>query len=438
MINVVYEKKDDLTVLYDSNNGTGDIYVDEKNPYIYEEEVTVLPNMFTAPEGYHFVGWEVRFEGIMPTSVDENEDEAEVKEIIPGDILEPGDKFKMPAYDVTLVAQWQINTYKVTFKAGANGSLSGTTEFNEIEHGTTWGAAEITVPTPVANSGYYFSGWAPSLPGNDYLITEDLEFIANFTRRSRRDDDDDDDDDRGGGTSKPTPVVVEIPDEEIPAGLPQLNKEDHFQYIQGYPDGTVKPLAYITRDEVAAVFYRLLDKDYRESIKTETHDFSDVVADRWSNRYIATLANGGIVTGYEDGTFRPGNYITRAEMAVIASRFDKLTPFESDQFSDIAGHWANKYINSAAAKGWIKGYSDGTFKPDQYITRAEFVTLVNNVLGRKVTKGEILPDAKKFPDLPEDAWYYEAMMEAINSHYYYRLEDDTEDWTEIYYPDLDM
>ncbi|MGI5999084.1 MAG: InlB B-repeat-containing protein, partial [Lutispora sp.] len=241
MINVVYEKKDDLTVLYDSNNGTGDIYVDEKNPYIYEEEVTVLPNMFTAPEGHHFVGWKVEigeYYDLMPMSVDGNTDE--VKDIEPGDILQPDEVFRMPAYDVTLVAQW-VKTHTVTFKAGNGGSLTGQTVFADILDGTTWGAAEITVPTPVANSGYYFSGWAPSLPGNDYLITEDLEFIANFTRRSRRDDDDDDDDDRGGGTSKPTPVVVEIPDEEIPAGLPQLNKEDHFQYIQGYPDGTVKP-----------------------------------------------------------------------------------------------------------------------------------------------------------------------------------------------------
>ena len=114
---------------------------------------------------------------------------------------------------------------------------------------------------------------------------------------------------------------------------------------------------------------------------------------------------------FPDGTFRPSNSITRAELATIASKFDKLSPFVADNFSDITGHWANQYINSAAQKGWVKGYEDGTFRPEQPITRAEFVTLVNNVLGRKVLKENILPDAKTFPDLSPNAWYYEAMME---------------------------
>ncbi|NLN77277.1 MAG: S-layer homology domain-containing protein, partial [Armatimonadetes bacterium] len=152
----------------------------------------------------------------------------------------------------------------------------------------------------------------------------------------------------------------------------------------------------------------------------------------------ATLANGNIISGYPDGTFRPGNYITRAEIATIASKFDKLTPLEVNMFSDVSGHWAEEFINSAAQKGWVTGYPDGTFKPDQYITRAEFVTLVNNVLERRVKSEDILPEARQFPDLDKDAWYYEAMQEAINSHHYIRKPDTYEEWTEIYYPDLDM
>ena len=129
---------------------------------------------------------------------------------------------------------------------------------------------------------------------------------------------------------------------------------------------------------------------------------------------------------------------TRAELATIASRFDNLSPFESNSFSDVDGHWANKYINSSAKKGWVNGYPDGSFKPDQYITRAEFVTLVNNVLERRVHKENILENARAFPDLLESKWYYEAMQEAINSHLYIRLEDTVEQWEEIVYPQVDM
>lgn len=228
----------------------------------------------------------------------------------------------------------------------------------------------------------------------------------------------------------------EIIQEVVPLGI--LNKEDHIQYIQGYPDNTVRPEGLITREEVAAVFYRLLDNAYRSSIYTEVEDFPDVSSNRWSLKHIATLANGNIINGYPDGSFRPGNFITRAELATIASKFDRLTPSDENMFSDIEGHWASKYINSAALKGWVSGYPDGTFKPDQYITRAEFVTLVNNVLERRVHKENILSEAKDFPDLLNTMWYYEAMMEAINSHYYERLEDGYELWLEIYYPILDM
>ncbi|SCZ10403.1 S-layer homology domain-containing protein, partial [Alkaliphilus peptidifermentans] len=284
-------------------------------------------------------------------------------------------------------------------------------------------------------------------------ITLELEDnVINFYYRAvgssdddSRDDDSRDDDNRTDDSSPPTIVspsvveeeeVIELLDDEIPLGA--LDRENHFQYLRGYPDNTIRPEGLITREEVAAVFYRLLTDSYRESIFTMEHSFTDVEEGRWSTKHIATLANAGIIKGYSDGTFRPGQYITKAELAVIASRFDKLSPFEGDSFSDISDHWANTYINSAAAKGWVNGYSDGTFKPDKYISRAEFVTLVNNVLGRKVKKEDILPEARQFPDLDESAWYYEAIQAAINSHYYIRLEDGYQIWTEIYYPELDM
>ncbi len=237
----------------------------------------------------------------------------------------------------------------------------------------------------------------------------------------------------GGGGSDPEPIVVPEPEPTVP-----LNREDHFAYVQGYPDNTVRPQGYISREEVAAVFYRLLDAEYRDGVKTSYNNFPDVGLDRWSSKHIGTLAKVGILEGYPDGTFRPQNSVTRAELATIASRFDELFPFEANSFSDIFGHWANKYINSAAQKGWVNGYPDGTFKPDQAITRAEFVTLVNNVLARRVLEENILPDARQFPDLKAGSWYYEAMQEAINSHLYTReTSADFEIWTQIYYPILD-
>lgn len=230
--------------------------------------------------------------------------------------------------------------------------------------------------------------------------------------------------------------VVIIEDSLVP--IDKLNKMDHFQYIQGYPDNTVRPGGLVTREEVAAVFYRLLDPVYRISILLENESFSDVSHDRWSIKYIASLCNGKILEGYPDGSFKPGSPITRAELAAVASRFDKLSPLEENCFADTNEHWAIEYINSAAAKGWVKGYPDGSFKPDQFITRAEFVTLVNNVLNRNVHKDNILENIKVFPDLTSDSWYYEEMVEAINSHIYLRDENSSEIWIEIIYPTLDL
>jgi hypothetical protein len=323
-------------------------------------------------------------------------------------------------------SQW----HTVTFAAGANGSLTGDTLFEDILDGTAWADA-LTVPTPAADRGYKFDSWTPVFPAT---VTESATYTANFVK-SGGSGGPSGPSGPGGGTVPEEPIEVpEEPEVAIP-----LNKDDHFAYVVGYPDNTVQPLGKITREEVAAVFYRLLEDEYRETIKTDRSDFPDVSLDRWSSKHIGTLASVDIIIGYPDGNFQPGNTITRAELATIASKFDNLSPFEDNSFSDIEGHWANKYINSAAQKGWVSGYPDGTFKPDQAITRAEFMTLVNKVLERKVLKEDILPDAKQFPDLSPNAWYYVEVQEAVNSHHYERAtRQDYEIWTDIYYPELDM
>ncbi|NLY71381.1 MAG: S-layer homology domain-containing protein [Clostridiales bacterium] len=216
--------------------------------------------------------------------------------------------------------------HTITFVSGDNGSLEGKTVFTDILDGTPWKEA-VTVPAIKAKSGYKFSKWDPLLPDDDKTITSSATYTAIFTKVKR------------SSSSRSSELSV------------MLNKEDHFAYIVGYPDGTVRPESYTTREEVAAVFYRLLTDSYRNSYKTTSNDFLDVESTRWSAKHIGTLAACKIICGYADGTFRPKDFVTRAELATIASKFDDLEPFAADNFSDIKGHWANQYINSACEKG---------------------------------------------------------------------------------------
>ncbi|MDD3751951.1 MAG: S-layer homology domain-containing protein, partial [Tissierellia bacterium] len=225
---------------------------------------------------------------------------------------------------------------------------------------------------------------------------------------------------------RPDPPVI-IDDPEPP--LAELEKFDHFAYVIGYPEGDVRPLNNITREEVAMIFYRLLTDESRNQLLSDVNPFTDLNEIMWSNRAISTLYNAGIIAGYPDGTFKPSDPITRAEFATIAAKFDKLELGSTSEFTDIFGHWAEKYITSAEIKGWIKGYPDLTFKPEQDITRAESMTLINNVLERIVPEENIHPDAIFWPDNPSTEWYYEAVMEATNSHDYIYEEDGDELWT---------
>lgn len=253
-----------------------------------------------------------------------------------------------------------------------------------------------------------------------------------------------DDDNGGGGAHHPdagdgddddNDDEEEIIDEEVPlAETPWLNTEDHYAYIIGYAeDGTVRPNANITRAEVATIFFRLLTDEARDLFWSTSNNFSDVTADAWYNNAVSTMVNAGIIQGYEDGTFRPNNNITRAEFAAIASRFmSSGYDVEEDLFTDIANHWARENINDAAMAGWINGYPGGIFLPDQAITRAEAVTLVNNVLQRKPDADHMLDSMIKWPDNPEGTWYYEAIQEATNSHDYDLFEDaEYETWTAL-------
>ena len=228
---------------------------------------------------------------------------------------------------------------------------------------------------------------------------------------------------------------------------PSLNTKDHYGYIIGYPvdyytgqpttDQTKKPVrpeGKITRAEVATIYFRMLTDESRTKFWSQSNSYSDVKAGDWFNNAVSTLSNAGIIAGYEDGSFRPNGYITRAEFATIAARFFDVTYNGKDLFPDISGHWAKDYINQAANKGFVNGYEDGTFKPDRNITRAEAVTLVNRTLDRHPDKSHFTKDMLVWPDnMDQTKWYYADMQEATNSHTYQMKENSDktkyENWT---------
>ena len=288
------------------------------------------------------------------------------------------------------------------------------------------GSYTVAPAQTTSQSRYTFSGWRADGTGDIVTslenLRQDVKLVGVWSYRSGGGSS------GGGGGRKPT---VDIPD-DVPTGL---NGDDHFAYIVGYPDGNVKPSGNITRAEVATIFFRLLTEDVRTANSTQSNSLSDVSRGQWFNHAISTLSSMGIVKGNPDGTFDPDAPITRAEFAAIAARFDDKNTNTTSNFSDIASHWAKDEIGVAANKGWINGYPDSTFRPDQYITRAEAMTLVNRVLNRLPEKSEdLLDDMIKWPDNADaSVWYYLAVQEATNSHDYSDKSDADkyEKWTKI-------
>ena len=272
------------------------------------------------------------------------------------------------------------------------------------------------------NGTFTFAGWKDKdgkvLSGEQELKDDiTLYGVWTFTKKSSG---------GGGGGRKPT---VTIPD-DVPTGL---NGDDHYAYIVGYPDSTVRPQNGITRAEVATIFFRLLTDETRNANSTKTNSYSDVAAGAWYNHAVSTLSAMGIVKGDSQGKFNPNAPITRAEFAAIAARFDDKANTTAVDFSDIASHWAKDEISAAANNGWINGYTDGTFRPNNKITRAEAMTLVNRVLKRLPETAEDLHnDMIKWSDNSDtSAWYYLAVQEATNSHYYDLKENKHEKWSKL-------
>ena len=292
--------------------------------------------------------------------------------------------------------------------------------------GSSYTVAEVPASVSGSKDGvngtFTFVGWKDKdgkvLSGEQQLTADlTLHGVWTFTKKSSG---------GGGGGRKPT---VTIPD-DVPTGL---NGDDHYAYIVGYPDSTVRPQNGITRAEVATIFFRLLTDETRNANSTKSNSYSDVAAGAWYNHAVSTLSAMGIVKGDSQGKFNPNAPITRAEFAAIAARFDDKANTTAVDFSDIASHWAKNEISAAANNGWINGYTDGTFRPNNKITRAEAMTLVNRVLKRLPETAEDLHnDMIKWSDNSDtSAWYYLAVQEATNSHYYDLKENKHEKWSKL-------
>ena len=335
---------------------------------------------------------------------DENEDEAKTA-VTPKDVtVNAGSK-------TTFFAHFKAipTTYTVTYNLDGGTTTSNKTIFPDL----TYGVDTPTIVNPT-KADYTFAGWEPKVADT---VTKDVTYKAKWNAIYVP-------------YYPPVPPTVKIEDDDALG----LNTTDHFAYIVGYGNGEVRPQNNITRAEVATIFFRLLTDDVRDENLTKTNRYSDVAATSWYNTAVSTLSSMGIITGYPDGTFRPNAAITRAEFAAIAARFDNDGDKTAAKFSDIATHWAKDEISIAYNNGWITGYPDGTFGPQRDITRAETMTLVNRVLNRQPeTEDDLLPNMTVWTDNANPkAWYYLAVQEATNSHYYkFKTNSKYEKWTEL-------
>ena len=211
-----------------------------------------------------------------------------------------------------------------------------------------------------------------------------------------------------------------------------LNDSDHFAYVIGYMDGNVRPYGLISRAETTTIFFRLLKDSVRDGNLLTSNTYTDVADDYWANTAISTMTGLGIVQGRSTTTFDPKAPITRAQFAAICARFDTGKSSGTQTFTDIKGHWAEKYIERAAELGWIKGFEDGTFRPDTYITRAQAMTMINRVLNRiPEDESDLLPGMNVWPDCNPGDWFYLAVQEATNSHDFEHKAGNYEIWTEL-------
>lgn len=409
------------TVTYDANGGSGTM-TDKNSPYADGAEATVLTNGFTRSR-YTFTGWNTKADGSGKSyaegasitmrgnvalyaqwtrnSSHDNDDDKyffAIQKVDAQDGHALNDaKFelyqrdrrdnKLPASRKT-TAHWGPESGIALFSVSATKTNEG---------GDTWYYREITAP-----EGYVLDTKEYEISATDFYHDGQSKAVAKAkTVRNYR------------GT---TPDL--------------LNDSDHFAYVIGYMDGNVRPYGLISRAETTTIFFRLLKDSVRDGNLLTSNTYTDVADDYWANTAISTMTGLGIVQGRSTTTFDPKAPITRAQFAAICARFDTGKSSGTQTFTDIKGHWAEKYIERAAELGWIKGFEDGTFRPDTYITRAQAMTMINRVLNRiPEDESDLLPGMNVWPDCNPGDWFYLAIQEATNSHDFEHKAGNYETWT---------
>ena len=389
---------------YDANGGT-DTMEDQTFPH---GQAHPLEKCAFSREGYRFVGWATESAGEV-----KYEDQESIK---------LDEKFPNLTNDndvVTLYAVWEEQSVTIGYEP--NDAELGTVTVESEPVDAVTGTAHGSTAQP--KSGAKFDGWYSA---DGTLLSTELTFVPTradgavwqgttyYARFSAK-------------RSPSTPSTPAKPDETKPtlAPIPEmLNGEDHYAYLLGYEDGTVRPNGSISRAEVATVLFRLLKDDVRMQNLTKDNAYSDVSDTAWYAAAVSTLSKMGVISGYPDGTFRPNAPITRAEFAAMIAHFDETAKSADTPFTDISGHWAENAIGKAYGNGWVEGSSKTVFCPESNLTRAETATLLNRVLHRLPEKeSDLLANQIVWPDNPETFWGYLAIQEATNSHEYERKAD---------------
>lgn len=305
-----------------------------------------------------------------------------------------------PVYTI-LSVYYDLDFHTLTFDTMGGSKIAPET----VRHGLT-----VAKPKDPVNGGFLFDGWY-----TDKTYRTPYNFATPLTQDT---------------TIYAKWFLIVLPGVTVKKNTPKLNTADHFAYVQGYPDGTVKPAGNITRAETAAILFRLMDDASRKTYYSTKSGFRDVASGSWYNTYVATLNNAGVITDSSNGYFRPNEAITRAELAAMLAKFSETTG-AANYFNDVsASYWAANAIAICAKLGWINGYPDGTFRPDKNVTRAELMAMINRATGRAPKSADaFLPGMKTWSDNTSDKWYYLDVQEATNSHSY--TVKGSETWTAL-------
>ena len=305
-----------------------------------------------------------------------------------------------PVYTI-LSVYYDLDEHTLTFDTLGGSRVAPVT----VRHGLT-----VAKPADPVYGGFLFDGW---------YTDKTFRTLYNFASPLTTDT-----------TVYAKWIPIMLPGTTVKKTAPKLNTSDHFAYVQGYPNGTVKPAGNITRAETAAILFRLMDDASRKTYYSTKSGFRDVASGSWYNTYVATLNNASVITDSSNGYFRPNEAITRAELAAMLAKFSETTG-AANYFNDVSvKYWAANAIAICAKLGWITGYPDGTFRPDKNVTRAELMAMINRATGRAPKSADaFLPGMKTWIDNTSDKWYYLDVQEATNSHSY--TVKGSETWTAL-------